>query len=943
MSVLPVGFASASGVDVGDIGHSLRFRGRAVSAYANRTFGSPTSQNGWCWSGFVKLSEMPNGSNYRPLFSAGAAATSTWPGETLYCYQDGSLAYYSSTVSGTHNVAKRSTALLRDPSAWYHIFVRKTAAANSGLTFVRIWVNNVEITSWSANAYTGTQASVPDYINVNAQTHTLGRNFSEYLDGYLSRVCFVDNGASLLPTDFGYQNTEINEWVSKSQSAVKAVVDAGGTNSFMLDFDDGTTLVSELRSLGTNIGNGTTYGGLAAAFDGNTSQVITSSACTTGTNNLSVTVGKDWGAGVTRTIRKMRVYASSDVGFTNSTNKAVTFKLQGSTDNFSSSIVDLYSTSFTSSAGQVVSALSGIDTSTAYRYHRILITETNGDAGGHAVGVTEIVFSEDVGLGKDLSDKLNNWTLNNVSLTAGSTYDWMLDAPGNSYCTISPLMYRYSTGHCVYSYANLRATNDSGVASKYIWGTQFVSSGKWYWEMLVEAVGGGGSLIGVDSGLAQNTVFTDSVCYFSNGHKYVNNVDTAYGAAYTTGDIIGTALDKDANTVEFFKNGVSQGVISLVSTAVALGMIVQMGTSAIMVANFGQRAFAYTPPTGFKALCQANLPDPAILNPELHFDVRTRTGTAATYSVTDLLFQPDLAWIKSRGRAVDHALYDSVRGVQKQLESNQTGVETTETTGLTAFNSNGYTGGALDQINGTTATNSFVDWLWKAGGAAVTNNNGSISSQVSANVLAGQSVVTYIGTGVNATVGHGLGTFPSLVIHFNRDVAYDHPVWHKALLGTEFVNLNTTAAKATDATLWNSAIPTSTVINLGTSGRTNYNHQVAYCFAEIAGYSKVGSYTGNGSADGPFVHLGFKPKFVMIKRTDSTGSWQVFDSIRAGYNVDNDQLVANTSAAEVTTDLLDLTANGFKLRSTSTEVNASSGTYIFLAFADVPAKYSLAR
>mgnify|MGYP000844671346 CR=1 FL=1 len=781
MSVLPVGFASASGVDVGDIGHSLRLRS-AASASWSRTPANNNSRTVWTYSEWIKRGELGTD---QLLLDAGTDGNNE---SAIRLTTANKLDIYN-YVAASYGCRRVTTAVLRDPTAFFNLVV-----ASNGTTSFKIWINGVEITAFDTNSGTnGTNW----FFNHSSYAMYMGKRFNNtnYFDGERARGCFI-GGSALTAADFGYFNTEINEWVSKSQSAIKALVDAGDSNSSMLEFDDATSLTT---------------------------------------------------------------------------------------------------------------------------------------------------------LGYDKSSKGNNWTLNNVSLTAGTTYDYMLDVPGNSYCTINPLMYRASTGQAIYSYANLRATNDSGVAGKYIWGTQYVSSGKYYWETLVEVVGSSINGIGVDSGLAQNTVFNDSVIYFSNGHKYVNNVDTAYGATYTTGDVIGTLLDKTANTVEFFKNGTSQGVINLVSTSVALGMHSEMGGSnGIHVLNFGQRTFSYPSNQGTaKALCQENLPDPAILNPELHFDVRTRTGTAATYSVTDLLFQPDLAWIKSRGRAVDHALYDSVRGVQKQLESNQTGAETTETTGITAFNSNGYTGGALDQINGTTATNSFVDWLWKAGGAPVTNNSGSISSQVSANVLAGQSVVTYIGTGVNATVGHGLSSAPELVIVKNRNSgsATDWDIYHTAIGNTYSVQFNTSAKIGPSAVPWNNTSPTVSVFSVGTGQNVNESGKnlVALCFHSVPGYSKVFSYTGNGSADGPFVHLGFKPKFVMIKRTDSTGSWQVFDSIRAGYNVDNDQLVANTSAAEVTTDLLDLTANGFKLRSTSTEVNASSGTYIFLAVADVPAKYSLAR
>lgn len=779
MSVLSTGIGS-SGIDVGDIGHSLRLRS-AASAYLSRSFGAPTNAYGWCYSGFVKLGLL---SGRHILLNSFVDSNNRG-----YLEIDASgVIRYDDFSSSSQRCLKVSTQVLRDPTSWYHIFVLCNTDHATAEDRLQIWVNGVRITSWTTNTNYG--LSIAPMINSSGRTHYIGRLDTTYSEDYRARNCFVDNGTALTPSSFGYQNTEINEWVSKSQSAVKAVVDAGGANSFMLDFDNATSLTT---------------------------------------------------------------------------------------------------------------------------------------------------------LGYDKSSKGNNWTLNNVSLTAGATYDHMLDVPGNSYCTINPLMYRASTGQAIYSYANLRATNDSGVAGKYIWGTQYVTSGKWYWETTVEAIGSAINVIGVDSGLAQNTVFNDSVIYVSNGHKYVNNVDTTYGATYTTGDVIGTLLDKTANTVEFFKNGVSQGVINLVSTSVALGMHSELGSSnGVHVLNFGQSAFSFPANQGTaKTLCQANLPDPAIPNPEKHFDVRTRTGTAGTYSITDLLFPPDLVWIKSRGRAVDHALYDSVRGVQKQLESNQTGAETTETTGITAFNSNGYTGGALDQINGTTATNSFVDWLWKMGGAAVTNNNGSISSQVSANVLAGQSVVKHINTGAPATIGHGLLQAPQLIIN----KVYDRTENWRVYFGqaNKLLILNSTAAEATDTNIWNNTQPTSSVFSIGTYF-SNGDDIISYCFHSVPGYSKVGSYTGNGSADGPYVECGFKPKYVLYKKaTGAASNWVIFDAIRNTYNVIGEYLLPNSSAAEGSLVTLDFTATGFKLRTTNVDNNGNGETFIFYAIADVPAKYSLAR
>ena len=328
------------------------------------------------------------------------------------------------------------------------------------------------------------------------------------------------------------------------------------------------------------------------------------------------------------------------------------------------------------------------------------------------------------------------------------------------------------------------------------------------------------------------------------------------------------------------------------------------------------------------------------------------TGTGASLAVANTVngvnFQPDFVWVKGRSGATDHALYDSVRGTTKDLVSNATSAETTQATGLTAFGSTGFTVGALAKMNTSAAT--YVGWQWKAGGTAVSNTAGSITSSVSANTTAGFSVVTWTGTGSNATVGHGLGVAPSMIINKPRNAADNWMSWHTTLGATGYIYLNLAVASNTAASVWNSTLPTSTVFSIGTSSNINTNGQtmVSYCFAPVAGYSAFGSYTGNGSADGPFVYCGFRPRWVMIKCSSSGGAgfeWELVDTSRNTSNVTNLVLYPNLSDAEGTasTAILDITSNGFKLRGAANIINASSATYIFAAFAENPLKFSNAR
>jgi hypothetical protein len=328
------------------------------------------------------------------------------------------------------------------------------------------------------------------------------------------------------------------------------------------------------------------------------------------------------------------------------------------------------------------------------------------------------------------------------------------------------------------------------------------------------------------------------------------------------------------------------------------------------------------------------------------------TGNGSTQTVNNSAgFYPDFNWIKARSNTGSHVLVNSVVGGTKQLFSNLTDAEQTNTNITNGISSSGIALG--NNSAGTGSTNqsayTYVLWQWLAGGGtAVTNTAGSITSSVSANTTAGFSVVTYTGNEVaGATVGHGLGVAPSMIIVKRRDgTAVDWAVYHASIGATKYLTLNTTAAEGTSSGYWNDTAPTSSVFSLYNSGATNANPRlfVAYCFAPVAGYSAFGSYTGNGSADGPFVYLGFRPKFVMVKRTDATGSWTLLDTSRSLYNVTDDVLRPNTSDAEFAGNTtLDVLSNGFKIRSTWSDVNTSSATYIYMAFAENPTKFANAR
>jgi hypothetical protein len=596
--------------------------------------------------------------------------------------------------------------------------------------------------------------------------------------------------------------------------------------------------------------------------------------------------------------------------------------------------------------------------------------------------------SSTTALGYDAAGS-NDWTPNNFSVTAGAGNDSLVDTPtqygtdtgvggevrGN-YGVINPLALG---SDATLSNGNLDISHGTSSTISTTTGTFGMSAGKWYWENTVTAsslsgatcyIGlvnqsnptGAGSYPGVTSG---------GWSYYGNlGNIYNNNsaIQTSLGT-YGTNDVIAIAFDADAGTIKFYKNNTQVGTTITgvpAGTYYAAWSDGSQGNTFTIATNFGQRPFAYTAPSGFKALCTTNLPEPTIADGGEYFDVSTWAGDSATPKavVTDLAFQPDLIWAKARSATYDHMLFDSVRGAgsTKDLSSNTTGAE--GTTGATygyvsSIDTAGFTvtkgSGATNILNQSGQT--FVGWQWKANGSGVSNTDGSITSTVSANTTSGFSIVTWTGNGASsATIGHGLGVAPSMIIVKNRSATWGWFVYNKYLTNpnTGRLQLNLTNGEIAGGTPgpWNNTAPTSTVFSLGDSSFPEVNGSgnsiVAYCFAEVPAFSSMGSYVGNGSTDGPFVYCGFRPRFVMIKYANSAGAWDIIDTARDTYNQTTAALYPNLSNAEDNGTgngyaNLDILSNGFKLRQITAGINASGGTFIYAAFAENPFKYALAR
>ena len=595
-------------------------------------------------------------------------------------------------------------------------------------------------------------------------------------------------------------------------------------------------------------------------------------------------------------------------------------------------------------------------------------------------------FSDSSALGDDKSGNGNDWTSSGLAST-----DVVLDSPTNNF----PIILDDKGGTSqVYSEGNLHANiGSNSYAAK---SSMFVpmDSGKWYVEALSDATSGSGAGLGTYTPDSMNTLSsisyyftgnivlaTDMIHYYSSGSIY--NAGSSVQSSLTTvgdKDIIGMLIDTDAKTVQFYVNGTASGTAeSMANTTDPVAAQLHGHNSRPFMFNFGTDSsfanrktsgsanatdangigdFYYTPPAGAKAICSDNLPEPSISplhgeQPEDYFNTVLYTGNGSSQAIT-VGFAPDLVWVKNRSAVANGIINDTIRGAGVSLQTPSTSAELGSAGDLfDSLDSNGFTVNALysGSVNPSTnkSADTYVSWNWLAGGTGVSNTDGSITSTVSANQTAGFSVVGYTGTGSATTVGHGLSSAPEMVIVKNRSVVDGWLVWHEGLSsGTSYLLLHSTNAQASNSAYFN-GLPTSSVFNIGTSTNTNGsgNNLIAYCFHSVAGYSLCSSYTGNGSSDGTFVHCGFRPAWIMFKRTDSTGNWWIIDNKRDITNQMSNILLADDSTAEFNTGTgwpgIDYVSNGFKLRGSAGGINTSGGSYIFLAFAEAPFKLANAR
>jgi len=621
-------------------------------------------------------------------------------------------------------------------------------------------------------------------------------------------------------------------------------------------------------------------------------------------------------------------------------------------------------------------------------------TDTNGNwvpiefdstsVGGYGTNGFYITGANSAALGTDYSGNSNTFTTSGLT-----TADKMLDSPTDdvangvgNFPTMSPL-----DGAGTLSNGNMDCYLSSWTVRHY-GGRDWPTSGKWYLE--VTGVTGtyfnsnfGGSPRKNGRGLMDATSVDEWYCGFRDNDGWLARrygFASAYGSPGSTNDmnvgvVMGLAFDADNNTIWQSRNGVwleynSTGASSAtvlaqceagtfenvpwISTLIgAPDMAIVQGQSSAESTtynwNFGQGGqtgltfnaasggtFKYTPPAGFKALATHNLPAPTIKDPSAYFQTTLYIGNGTSQSITGVGFQPDFTWGKDRDAVINHTLVDSVRGAPLDLFSSSTSQESNDTNGLTSFDSDGFSLGS--STNHNVSGHNYVTWNWKANGTGASDSTGTITVTRSTDATSGFSIVTGTGTGGSGSnFGHGLSTVDFGIVK-NRTSAETWYVFDKTLrtgLNEKVLYLDTTAAGTVSSAIFGE--PTASQFYLDGAGvNTGTDNWVAYLWESIAGYSAFGSYTGNGSADGPFVYCGFRPAFILIKKTSAAGtSWYVVDGKRLGYNESNNVLWADSAGVEDATDKFDILSNGFKPRSAWTPVNASA-TYVYAAFAEHP-------
>jgi len=919
-----IGAANAAGADSYEIERSLRFNS-ADTAHLSRTMSTFTDINVGTISFWFKRSALGAG-----VIAAGWGGVVSYSGSIQFNSTDNALQV---SIGGAAAYTFKTNALLRDVSAWYHVVAawdRSASAADK----VKVWINGVAQTS----SDTGYQSWTSGDCQIWAANsgNRIGRGdadrYNNLLNGFLAEYHYID-GQALDESNFGEFDGN-NNWNPKEYEGTY------GNEGFYLNFSDN----SSDDALGTD-------------SSGNNNDWTV--------NNITA-VGHDYVQSTTGTL-----YSGSwDQAFNGSTSTPAPY---------------IYNTTASVSWDINISGVFEIYTSLpgTYAGNPTVYTLSNG-----ATYSKSTTAAEWINLGSQ-----TNVTSLSVNAPDPGAYifairvdgtilvsteprdtDSLIDSPtdyeadsgnnGGNYATFNSAYRRTSA---TFSNGNLQLASAayyrSGVA------TISLDNGKWYYEAeIITNSDNGYSMVGVTT--APNGESYPGANTGDDGFGWYSQTGALYpsGGTYSTwtvGDVVSVAYDSATRNTWIAKNGVWEnsgdpaagtGSVFTIGGTNTPYFSTANGTNGVITANFGQRPFVYTPPTGFKSLCTKNLTDPTIAKGSTAMDVATYAGNASTQTISGLGFSPDFIWIKERTDTggVSHYLGDTVRGVNIAVQSNTNQVESTNNPYgyISAATSDGFTvtAGSSDSFYTNGSPETYVAWTWDAGSSTVSNTDGSITSSVRANTSAGFSIVSYTGNGTSpSTIGHGLNAAPELILLKNRGSAQNWAVYHTGLVDgstVRYLRLNTTDGQVTGSGHWQNTEPTSSVFSVGNDNQVNAssNTYIAYCFAPVEGYSAFGTYEGNGDADGTFVYLGFRPRFILLKRYDASGnSWNIMDTARSTNNVVNATLLPDSNSAETSSVSMDILSNGFKLRTSVGGPNGSSMDYIYAAFAEHPFKTARAR
>ena len=928
-SASPLFFQTAAGAAAaaGPI-KSVRFNDDD-SAYLNRTPSSAGNRKTWTWAGWIKRSSTGN----QRFFTAGA--NGTYDSMFQFVEQGSHSQLEVWNYQAGDKAKKRTKALFRDFSAWYHVVVSCTSST------LKIYVNGTEADYETGGSNVDPDGS--DWSFNSTVSHTIGKTAwgSEYFNGYLADVYWID-GQAKDPTDFGAFDDN-GVWQAATYSGTF------GTNGFHLfDFANESGIGNDSSgndndwTVNNIVDSAISYGTTTNSSQTNANTYIVSDTRWSFDTSYPGEQAFDGSTSTAGTFGQLYFYAENGYSKPTVTNSSGGVEVMAAGNGITAAInqgtqVACANGSFTKISGTFDGTLNSIN----------VYGNTTGASYFYAVKVNGVHIA--VRLRTDSPEDLD--VLRDVPVNGDSSDDTGAGGElSSNYCTWNPLVKAYA-GAFVFKNGNMEAHN---AASTYgvVMGTIPMSSGKWYWEVTVNGTPNNTydyiGIVGADSGIAYPTLTTimpNQLWYRAGGTKLNGNTSSSYGATYGDGDVIGVALDLDSatKTLTFYKNGTSQGTAfsgSLLSKTwvCAVGDYSNALTTTSWNANWGQRAFAHSAPSGFKALCTTNLATPTVADGSKYFQTALITGNNSTQAITTTDMSPDFVWLKRRNQATySHSLVDSVRGAGKRLASEGTYAEDTFAA-VSSFDSEGFTLGNTI-LNSTGA--STVAWAWDAGSSTASNTDGSITSSVRASQTSGVSIISYTGNGSSSgsTVGHGLGAAPDLLIIKSRGTSYSWIVWHNSFTAKQLVYLNHNYQIQNDKDdHFNNTLPTNQVFSLRESPAVNSNgtNFICYAFAAVEGFSAFGSYEGNGNADGPFISLSFKPALFIYKRYDTGNDWGILDNTRSTFNINNKGLYANLTNSESTADRADFLSNGVKIRATLNEINANGGDYLYIAFAENP-------